>query len=225
MPARTSPSSGAKQRRDELDKGEIDALLAALRLHAQTHDEARRCVDYVTRNRSRMRYPEFRARGLCAASGVVEAGCKVTIGTRLKRAGMHWSVDGANAIIAPRCCQLSGASKTSGSGDQQQQHVPPEGPRNELISQICRTPVVDLDRTARVLRALRPNIVGLQVVSERATRSGGVPQTGPVRRQGGPATPNLSQPAAAAAAWISPGAPTAGEITRVTGHAAVGAEP
>jgi hypothetical protein len=39
---------------------------------------------------------------------VVEAGCKVAIGTRLKRAGMHWTLRGANAIIALRCCKLSG---------------------------------------------------------------------------------------------------------------------
>jgi hypothetical protein len=38
----------------------------------------------------------------------VEAGCKVVIGTRLKRAGMHWTVRGANAIIALRCSKLSG---------------------------------------------------------------------------------------------------------------------
>jgi hypothetical protein len=37
-----------------------------------------------------------------------EAGCKVVIGTRLKRAGMHWTVKGANAIIALRCSKLSG---------------------------------------------------------------------------------------------------------------------
>jgi hypothetical protein len=40
--------------------------------------------------------------------GVVEAGCKVVIGTRLKRSGMHWTVRGANAIIALRCSTLSG---------------------------------------------------------------------------------------------------------------------
>jgi hypothetical protein len=28
--------------------------------------------------------------------------------TRCKRAGMHWTVPGANAIIALRCCKLSG---------------------------------------------------------------------------------------------------------------------
>jgi hypothetical protein len=98
----------AKQRRDELDEGKIDDVLAALRVHAPANDKARKGLDYVTRNQSRMRYPEFRAQGLCVSSGVVEAGCKVAIGTRLKRAGMHWSVAGADAIIALRCCKLSG---------------------------------------------------------------------------------------------------------------------
>jgi hypothetical protein len=101
-------SQWAKQQRDELDEGKIDALLAALRVHAQANDEARKCLDYVARNHSRMRYPKFRAQGLCVSSGVVEAGCKVAIGTRLKRAGMHWTVAGADAIIALRCCKLSG---------------------------------------------------------------------------------------------------------------------
>ena len=97
-----------RQRHDELDDGRLDALLQALRTHTAIHDEARKCVDYVERNRDRMRYPEFRAQGLCTSTGVVEAGCKVAIGTRLKRAGMHWTVRGANAIIALRCCKLSG---------------------------------------------------------------------------------------------------------------------
>lgn len=98
----------AKQRHDDLDEGKLEAVLAALRPHTATTEEARKCVDYITRNRRRMRYPEFRARGLCTSTGVVEAGCKVAIGTRLKRAGMHWTVAGADAIIALRCCKLSG---------------------------------------------------------------------------------------------------------------------
>jgi len=98
----------AKQRRDELDDGKLDDILAALALHVKTNEEARRCFDYVTRNCHRMRYPEFRAQGLCVGSGVVEAGCKTAIGVRCKRAGMHWTVAGADAIIALRCCKLSG---------------------------------------------------------------------------------------------------------------------
>ena len=54
-----------------------------------------------------MRYPAFRARGLCVGSGVLEAGCKNVVGTRFKRPGMHWSVAGVNAMAALRCCVLS----------------------------------------------------------------------------------------------------------------------
>ena len=98
----------ARERHDELDAGALDAVLGALRTHAAATDEARKCVEYVERNRERMRYPEFRAAGLCTSTGVVEAGCKVAIGTRCKRAGMHWTVAGVDAIIALRCCKLSG---------------------------------------------------------------------------------------------------------------------
>ena len=83
------------------------ALVTALRTQAETTPEARKCIHYVFGNRHRMRYPQFRAKGLCIASGVVEAGCK-QIGARLKRAGMRWTVAGANAILALRCCILSG---------------------------------------------------------------------------------------------------------------------
>jgi len=65
----------------------------------------------ICRNRSRMRYTKFRAQGLWTSSGVIEAGCKVSIVTRLKRTGMHWTLKGANAIIAFRCCHLSGRAE------------------------------------------------------------------------------------------------------------------
>ena len=98
----------ARARHDELDAGQLAAVLRALHPHVGTNDEARKCVEYVERNRARMRYPEFKAAGLCTSTGVVEAGCKVAIGTRCKRAGMHGTVAGVDAIIALRCCKLSG---------------------------------------------------------------------------------------------------------------------
>jgi len=98
----------AHQRHLELDAGDLVAVVRALETHAPTSAEARTCREYIQRNHHRMRYPAFEAQGLCTSSGVVEAGCKVAIGTRLKRAGMHWTVQGANAIIALRCTKLSG---------------------------------------------------------------------------------------------------------------------
>lgn len=98
----------AKQRCEELEQGQFKALIKALQEHAsRSQDEARKCIAYLQRNRHRIHYPKFRAQGLCVTTGVVEAGCKVAIGTRLKNTGMRWSLVGANAIIALRCCLLS----------------------------------------------------------------------------------------------------------------------
>ena len=98
----------ATARCTELDDGKLQAVVHALRSHAASSPEAIKCAMYIFHNRARMRYPKFHAQGLCTSTGVLEAGCKVAIGTRLKRAGMHWTVDGANAIIALRCSKLSG---------------------------------------------------------------------------------------------------------------------
>jgi hypothetical protein len=54
-----------------------------------------------------MRYHWFRQCGLFVGSGVVEASCKTVIGQRLKQSGMHWTVNGADAIIALRCREAS----------------------------------------------------------------------------------------------------------------------
>jgi hypothetical protein len=54
-----------------------------------------------------MRYRWFRQCGLFAGSGVVEASCMTIIGQRLKSSGMHWTVNGADAIATLRCHQAS----------------------------------------------------------------------------------------------------------------------
>jgi hypothetical protein len=95
----------------KLDDGKIEALVAALRALGPAHpawaEEVETEANYFDRNKERMRYAEFRKQGLFVGSGVIEAGCKTVIG-RLKQSGMFWTVRGANAIIALRCCQLSG---------------------------------------------------------------------------------------------------------------------
>ena len=98
----------AKLRCEEMDEGRIDALIAAVSEHADRSEEARKCAGYFTHNRPRMDYPTFESLGLCVGSGVVEAGCKTAVGVRMKRAGMRWTVRGANAIAALRCCRISG---------------------------------------------------------------------------------------------------------------------
>lgn len=98
----------AEARCAELDDGKLHAIIHALRPHIASSPEASKCAHYVIHNRARMRYSKLHAQGFCTSTGVVEAGCKTVIGTRLKRTGMHWTVNGANAIIALRCSKLSG---------------------------------------------------------------------------------------------------------------------
>ncbi len=102
----------ASDRYKELESGSLDAVLSAISDHLSNSKEikekASKEFEYFTNNRYRMRYDYFRSLGLCVGSGVVEAGCKVVIGQRLKRSGMFWSISGANAIIALRCSLLSG---------------------------------------------------------------------------------------------------------------------
>lgn len=101
--------------RDLLDMGKVEDILTqansrstALSLPAAQADELRKALGYFHENAELMRYAQFRLAGYFVGSGVVEAGCRTVIGERLKRSGMFWSLRGANAIIASRCCQFSG---------------------------------------------------------------------------------------------------------------------
>jgi len=86
-------------------KGVRTHLRGALQTHASRTDEAQKCRNYILENRHPTCYQEFHAQGLCTSTAVVEAGCTYAIGTRLKRAGMHRTVEGADAIIA-LCCTI-----------------------------------------------------------------------------------------------------------------------
>ncbi len=92
-----------QQRCDELDlPGGVDHVIAVLAQHSHC-EVAAKAVAYFRNNRHRMDYARFRQEGLCISSGVVEGGCKSIVCKRLKQGGMHWTVEGANAIIALRC--------------------------------------------------------------------------------------------------------------------------
>jgi len=99
---------------DWLEKGKIEKLATALRKLADSNSNPELAkiirieAEYFDGNRERMRYPEFRKQNLFVGSGVIEAGCKTVIASRLKQSGMFWTVNGANAIIALRSCCISG---------------------------------------------------------------------------------------------------------------------
>ena len=89
-----------------LREGRVDDVLRELRRHAGDKT-AGQCVGYVENNRSRMRYPAYRERGLLIGSGMVESSCRTLVGERLKCSGMRWSRAGANDVMALRSCVRS----------------------------------------------------------------------------------------------------------------------
>ena len=103
-------------RLEDLDYGYIDGICAAARkfpLAGVKKAELDTALGYFENNAPRMRYQWFRQCGLFVGSGVVEASCKSVIGQRLKLSGMHWTVDGADAIVTLRCQQASSPGKTN----------------------------------------------------------------------------------------------------------------
>jgi len=97
-------------RLEDLDYGYIDGIVRATRqypLEGVKKDEIDTALGYFENNAPRMRYHWFRQCGLFVGSGVVEASCKTVIGQRLKQSGMHWTINGADAIIALRCREAS----------------------------------------------------------------------------------------------------------------------
>ena len=95
--------------------GGVEQIIRSIRYYRKTRKvrsaarlkTIRSALRYFSRNRQRMKYAEYRRRGLPIGSGVVEAACKTLVGHRLKRAGMRWSLAGGQNILNLRAAVLS----------------------------------------------------------------------------------------------------------------------
>jgi hypothetical protein len=63
---------------------------------------------YLNANRERMRYDEYLREGYPIATGVVEGACRHLVKDRMERAGMHWTIRGAQAMLDVRSIYISG---------------------------------------------------------------------------------------------------------------------
>ncbi len=99
-----------KQRRDALDQGRLDLVIAALKKHADRCEEAARNVTCLA---EQSRAHGLRARGMCVSTGVVEGACTSGIGDRLENGGMRWAVSPCDApftaIVSTTCWQRRAA--------------------------------------------------------------------------------------------------------------------
>ena len=105
------PDQWLHDRSDELDAGNIQAIIEAARafpLDGVKADDLDKKLGYFERNAHRMRYAHFRKLGMFIGSGAIEGGCKAIVVQRTKQSGMHWTTAGAADIIALRCQHASG---------------------------------------------------------------------------------------------------------------------
>ena len=88
-------------------QGMLDTVEAMPRMKG--HEERfKKAKGYFQKNMDRMNYGVLTALGIFVGSGVIEAGAKVIVGNRMKCAGMHWSKENAENMIALRCAVRNG---------------------------------------------------------------------------------------------------------------------
>ena len=64
--------------------------------------------NYLKNNLDRMHYDQYLAKGYPIASGVIEGACRHLVKDRMERAGMHWTVEGAQAMLDVRSTYVNG---------------------------------------------------------------------------------------------------------------------
>jgi hypothetical protein len=101
--------------KDWLLAGKVGDLIAACEARAFGSDSARseswrKALLYYRKNRGRMRYDEYRAKGWPIGSGPVEGACKTVVVERFQCAGMRWSRKGASNVLPFRTAFLTDQS-------------------------------------------------------------------------------------------------------------------
>jgi hypothetical protein len=96
-------------------QGRVDGVVRGFRematkrgLSAAKKKALAKICGYLEKNRERMRYDEYLARGYPIASGVIEGACRHLVKDRMERAGMHWRPDGAQAMLDVRSVHIDG---------------------------------------------------------------------------------------------------------------------
>jgi hypothetical protein len=95
-------------------KGETKLVISGFRQMATKQNMAKtklkkleRACHYLEKNLSRMRYNEYLKNGYQIASGVIEGACRHFVKDRMERAGMRWSIDGAQSMLNMRSTYLN----------------------------------------------------------------------------------------------------------------------
>lgn len=104
-----------RKRVTQVLEGKVESVLRTIRRYAKERGLPKakkralaRLCSYLHKNRHRMRYDEYLRQGYPIASGVIEGACRHLIKDRMERAGMHWTLTGAQAMLDLRSVWVGG---------------------------------------------------------------------------------------------------------------------
>lgn len=90
---------------------QVVANIQELKARPPTKEAAQTLENYLQNNATRIDYKRYLELGLMIGSGVVESSNRRLVTVRLKQSGMHWSVEGANGVMALRAIYLSASDR------------------------------------------------------------------------------------------------------------------
>ena len=104
-----------KDRVLRLLKGEVRSVIRGLRrmgttagLRGKKREKLDKICSYLEANQDRIHYDQYLAEGYPIATGVIEGACRHLVKDRMERAGMRWSLEGAQTMLDLRSIHISG---------------------------------------------------------------------------------------------------------------------
>jgi hypothetical protein len=89
--------------KEKLWEGQVENVINILEAEILSRNKRKQALielrGYFISNKHKMKYKEYRDRGYYIGSGAIESAHKYVIASRLKMAGMRWSLSHANAMI------------------------------------------------------------------------------------------------------------------------------
>ncbi len=103
-----------KERLYKILQGDVKGVIRGLRqmgskrkLKSKPKNSLRVISNYFEKNQDRMQYHEYLEKGYPIASGVIEGACRHFVKDRMERAGMRWTIKGAQALLDIRSVYLN----------------------------------------------------------------------------------------------------------------------
>ena len=85
----------------------LKQMASKRKLSKKKTEKLRKICNYLKKNQDRMHYDKYLEKGYPIASGVIEGACRHFVKDRMERAGMRWTIKGAQAMLDVRSVYLN----------------------------------------------------------------------------------------------------------------------